>query len=49
MAPLLGVGLGLVISKELIEKMNGKLTVESEIGNGSCFWIKVPKADIELY
>lgn len=37
-----GIGLGLVISKGIIEKMGGQLTVESEVGNGSCFWIKVP-------
>ena len=37
-----GTGLGLAISKSLIEKMGGKITVESQIGNGSCFLVQVP-------
>lgn len=37
-----GTGLGLAISKSLIEQMGGKITVESEIGHGSCFLIQVP-------
>ncbi|EFM08843.1 multi-sensor hybrid histidine kinase [Paenibacillus curdlanolyticus YK9] len=32
-----GTGLGLVISKELVQLMGGTLTVKSEQGNGSCF------------
>ena len=39
-----GTGLGLVISKELIELMGGKMGVESVIGKGSRFWIEVPIA-----
>ena len=37
-----GTGLGLLISKDLIELMGGKLTVESETGKGSRFCIQVP-------
>lgn len=37
-----GTGLGLAISKKLIEKMNGTIGFESTIGEGSCFWVKVP-------
>jgi len=37
-----GTGLGLAISNNLIEQMGGKITVESNVGNGSCFFVQVP-------
>lgn len=37
-----GTGLGLVISKDLIEKMNGKMWVESKLGEGSTFYVSLP-------
>ena len=39
-----GTGLGLVVTKQLIEAMNGRLGVESEPGVGSSFWIELPAA-----
>lgn len=37
-----GTGLGLVISKRIIEKMGGSVTVSSEYGKGSIFGFTVP-------
>ncbi len=37
-----GLGLGLYISKEIIEKHNGKMWLESEKGKGSIFYFELP-------
>ncbi len=39
-----GTGLGLVLCKEFIEQNNGTIHVESEIGKGTTFILKLPKA-----
>ena len=42
-ASIEGNGLGLAITKELINRMDGELSVESEYGKGSTFCIKLPQ------
>lgn len=37
-----GNGLGLYITKELVEKMNGEISFESEEGKGTTFIVKLP-------
>lgn len=47
-----GNGLGLTISKRLVELMGGTIGVRSQLGQGSCFWFKLPltvgQAPVEL-
>ena len=38
-----GTGLGLCISKTIIEEHNGKIGFESEEGKGSTFYIEIPQ------
>ena len=38
-----GTGLGLILVKELVEKNNGSIYVESEVGKGSNFIISLPQ------
>jgi signal transduction histidine kinase/class 3 adenylate cyclase/DNA-binding NtrC family response regulator len=38
-----GTGLGLALAKELAEQMHGRVGVESESGQGSCFWLELPR------
>ena len=39
-----GAGIGLTISKQLVEQMEGRIGFESEVGHGSRFWIELPVA-----
>jgi len=37
-----GTGIGLNLSKQLIELMNGHIGVENKPGKGCCFWVELP-------
>ncbi|BDG46795.1 MULTISPECIES: HAMP domain-containing histidine kinase [Parageobacillus] len=39
-----GVGLGLAIAKEIIDKYDGQITIDSEVGKGTTVELSVPKA-----
>lgn len=39
-----GTGIGLTITKRLIDVMNGTIGVDSKKGSGSTFWFELPKA-----
>jgi len=41
-----GTGIGLTISKHLLELMGGRIGFESTEGRGSNFWIMIPRAPL---
>jgi CheY-like chemotaxis protein len=40
-----GTGIGLALSRRLMELMHGRIGVHSEPGRGSSFWVELPKAE----
>jgi signal transduction histidine kinase/CheY-like chemotaxis protein len=42
-----GTGIGLTITKRLLEIMDGRIGVESEINVGSNFWIEIPSGELD--
>jgi signal transduction histidine kinase len=44
-----GTGIGLAIVKKTVERMGGDVGVESELGRGSRFWIRLPTPNHEQH
>jgi two-component system phosphate regulon sensor histidine kinase PhoR len=44
-----GTGLGLYISRELVQRMGGRLDVRSAPGAGATFVVELPRADVEVH
>jgi PAS domain S-box-containing protein len=44
--PIQGAGIGLVLSKRLVELMGGSIGVDSTPGQGTCFWIRLPAVGV---
>ena len=44
-----GAGLGLAISKALVELMGGRIGVDSALGHGSAFWVELQAPQVEAY
>src|SRR5690349_4327433 len=46
-----GSGIGLALSRRLVEAMAGKMGAESELEKGSTFWLELPVAEgpVEMY
>lgn len=46
-AGIAGLGLGLFIVRSIVDAHGGRVSVESQAGHGSCFTVRLPKAEVE--
>ena len=40
-----GSGVGLALTRQMVEEMNGHIGLDSTLGEGSAFWVELPLAD----
>src|SRR5581483_3942139 len=43
-----GTGVGLALSKKLVEAMGGTIGAASEFGQGSVFWVEFPRVEGQM-
>jgi PAS domain S-box-containing protein len=46
--PQAGTGIGLALVRKVVDRMGGKVGVESEVGRGSRFWVELRPGDVRL-
>ncbi len=43
-----GTGIGLALVRKVVNRMGGKVGMESEVGRGSKFWVELRPGDVRL-
>jgi signal transduction histidine kinase len=43
-----GTGLGLTVAKGIVEEHGGTISVESVVGHGTTFWIRLPLDGVQI-
>jgi PAS domain S-box-containing protein len=45
--PQAGTGIGLALARKVVERMGGRIGVETELGRGSRFWVELKMGDVK--
>ena len=46
-SPQAGTGIGLALVRKVVDRMGGRVGVESELGQGSRFWVDFKPGDVK--